>query len=517
MVSRGGRSKGCANCRRRRVKCGMLHTLVHFCRVLLTRQDENRPVCGQCVKRRLDCGGPKDLTWIDQSSAFEPAPTNPAQNAVVKIASPTQLSLAAFEDDICLAYTRKNLLRGGPVEIACNMIESYAASMKSDDPGLDLLRKGIVSLSVTFFGSQNQQGNITNKGYHKYGEVLRQLNCHLAQPELQVTNETLLTALSCMLLEIFLPTGPTNFLKHQRGLDAIARLRGPPKESDRVNATIFRGLRILSIVGSLVESRASLYSTEEWRQMPPVYANEAGLFQHHVFTILADCTRLISHRNTLLRSRASPMQFESLLTEVEAVLRNLEALLPFWEVLNRNQLAEVTERSNMAKILGVANHVSATAYMLYNTAYICIIQIKDSLSPSPVNMALRNAAAMEIAQCLELKEYEQREGAPQSNTIAFVAIKVAWQALGGFNSAEGQRLAHTVRSATNSVFPRPSTLSDESPFAHYVEESLFSKFIGRIPLVAPDGTAYTGGEYDLWPDGPPGVIEFSIQKFNKHS
>ncbi|KAI4629238.1 uncharacterized protein J4E87_003500 [Alternaria ethzedia] len=397
------------------------------------------------------------------------------------------------------------------------MIESHAASMRGDDPGLDLLRKGIVSLSTTFFGSQHRQGDITTKGYQQYGQVLRQLNSHLARTELQTTNETLLTSLSCMLLEIFLPTGPTNFLKHLRGLDAIAMLRGPPRESEGTNAIIFRGLRILSIVGALAESRPSIYATEEWKRIPSAHSNESGLFQHHVFSILADCTRLISQRNALMRSKACPESFESLLTEVEDVLNNLEGLHPFWEVLNRNQLAGTTERSDMAKTLGVANHVSATALMLYNTAYICVIQIKDSLSPSPVNTALRNAAAMKIAKCLELKEYEQREGAPQSNTIAFVAIKVAWQALGGFNSPEGQRLAHTVKSATNSVFARGSTLSDASHFAHYVEESLFTKFLGRIPLIAPDGAACVGNEFGLWPDGPPGVIEFSMQQLSTPS
>jgi hypothetical protein len=159
------------------------------------------------------------------------------------------------------------------------MVENYGASL-SDNPGLDLLRKGILTLSITFFGSQHRQDIITNKGYAQYSEVLRQLNLHLADPELQLTNETLLTALSCMLLEIFLPTGPRNFLKHQRGLDAIAMLRGPPKESDVTTATIFRGLRILSVVGSLVESRTSLYSEEEWKKIPPVQASEAGYFQH---------------------------------------------------------------------------------------------------------------------------------------------------------------------------------------------------------------------------------------------
>jgi hypothetical protein len=347
------------------------------------------------------------------------------------------------------------------------MVESYDISIRDANPGLGLLQKAMLSLAVTFFGSQHRQGRITSRGYHQYGEVLRQLNSHLADPKLQRTNETLLTALLCMLLEIFLPTGPRNFAKHQRGLDAIAMLRGPPVESEGITTTIFRGLRILSIVGSLAESRPSLYANEDWKQTLPVPASEAGMLQYHVFTVLADCTLLVTRRDTLLASGAPPESYEPLLAEVDKVLGDLVVLHPLWEALNEHQMAEITEQSDPAKAMGVANSVSATAYMLYHTAYICIIQIKDSLSPSPMSDALRTAAAITITRCLELKEHEQRKGAPPSNTIAFVATKVAWQALGGFDSPEGQRLANSVMSATNTVFREHGPPPNATLFAQF--------------------------------------------------
>ncbi|CAO2653382.1 Nn.00g027930.m01.CDS01 [Neocucurbitaria sp. VM-36] len=360
------------------------------------------------------------------------------------------------------------------------MIDLYqGATSNTSNPGLDLLRRAILSLSVTFFGSQHRQDRITHQGYHQYGEVLRQLNHHLTQPEQQLTNETLLTALSCTLLEVFLPTGPTNFLKHQRGIEAIMELRGPPTESEGTTATIFRGLRILSIVSALAESRSSIWAKKEWKQAPPAQNTEAGMLQHQIFDVLADCTNLISQRDALLATGAAAKSYEPLSSEVEHLLGDLEGLYPRWEELNRSQLSKIKDLSKPAKELGVTDHVSATAYMLYYTVYLCILQIKHSLSPSPDYVALRNAAAMKIARCLELKEYEMREGAPQSNTITFVATKVAWQALGGFNTVEGRRLAQVVRSAVNGVFTRPYSLEknqtqsplstpDDLPFAQYV-------------------------------------------------
>lgn len=427
------------------------------------------------MKRGLECGGPKELTWIDQSKTFGDVSSTVSRGAVTVPLCPVELSLAAFEQDICLAYARKNLLRGGPVEIAYRMVENYEITTSSANTGLSLLRKALLSLAVTFYGRQHGQRGLERKGYHQYGQVLRQLNTHLAHPDLQKTDETLLTALSCMLLEVFIPTGPANFLKHQRGLDALAMLRGPPTESDGPTATIFRGLRILSIVGSLAESRPSLYAQKDWKQVSFVQASEAGLLQYRIFTILADCTRLISIRNALQSVPAPRTDFKSLLIEVEATINELEALFPLWTTLNMHQLAEVIQQSDPAKSLGVANHVSATAFMLYNTAYICVTQIKDSIAPSPTNVALRNDAAIKITKCLEIKQHEQSEGAPLSNTIAFVAIKVAGQALGGFDSPEGRRLAHAINTSTNAVFRNPSGISGETLFAHFLDRVPVSK------------------------------------------
>lgn len=96
--------------------------------------------------------------------------------------------------------------------------------------------------------------------------------------------------------------------------------------------------------------------------------------------------------------------------------------------------------------------------MLYHTVHICILQMKDSLAPSTSNLDLRNESAMKIATCLELKEYEKREGVAESNTIGFVATRVAWQALGSFDTPEERRLARIIRSSVNGVYRSPFDL-----------------------------------------------------------
>jgi hypothetical protein len=379
--------------------------------------------------------------------------TTSPEDLIANTSSPVELSFAAFEDDICLAFTRKNLLRGGIVDVACNKINFPENSpIFTRDPALLLLRKAILGLSVTFFGNQHSERRVTAKGYGQYGEVLQQLNTALAVPGLQTNNETLLTALTCMLLEIFLPTEAMNFLTHQRGIETIMRLRGPPTETTGDTATIFRGLRIISIVSALAESKPSIYANDEWKDAPVADTSEVGLLQHDIFTVLATCSQLTSECNVLVSAQGDDESRDQLLARIDGAANDLDALYPVWEGVNTRQLQATEHVSDMALKVGIANHLSATAYVLYHTARLCISQIKYSLNLLPEHLKSRDSSVIEITKCLELKEYERRRGVTASNTIGLVALKVTWQALGAFGGPEGHNLARAVKSAINSAY-----------------------------------------------------------------
>jgi hypothetical protein len=261
--------------------------------------------------------------------------------------------------------------------------------------------------------------------------------------------------LTCMQLENFLPTGPDNFLKHQRGLEAMIELRGPPKDITEPTATIFRGLCIISIVGALVDSRPSIYAREDWKHAPISCTTEVDLLDYRMVGVLADCIVLGDERDAILASGVGPECYKPLLARVENTLNELHALWSFWDHLNESQLRETAQLSDRARELGIANYLCATACMLYHAAKICILQIRDSLKPPHSNVVLRNNAALRISRCLEFKEYEKQEGAPESNTIGYVVTKIVWQAIGRINCREGRELARVMKTAVDRVYGSP--------------------------------------------------------------
>ncbi|KAI8936740.1 hypothetical protein NX059_007127 [Plenodomus lindquistii] len=377
---------------------------------------------------------------------MNPSATSSPEHSLI----PAQLSFAGFERDICFAFTRKTLLRGGPFELACDMIDFTVSSTRFRDPGLALLRKSMMSLAVTFFGSRHYHDALVKKGYHQYGEVLRQLNTHLALPKLQTANETLLTSLACMLLEIFLPTGPRNFLNHVRGIEAMIKLRGPPTTLAGVDAIIHRGVRSISIMSALSESRPTLFNETEWKQAPlPLDMTEGNVIQYRIFGVLAECSRLLALRDDALEGDAQVEKLLALDREITRVSSQLESIKPSLDAINARLISGAPTQSPLAADLGVADRSTILPYILYNTAYLLIIQLRHLLRPSSIYVALRNATATKISQLMELQQNENH-----SNTLYGIATKMAWQAIGSFESPEGLRLAAMVRKVMDGVVVR---------------------------------------------------------------
>jgi hypothetical protein len=141
----------------------------------------------------------------------------------------------------------------------------------------------------------------------------------------------------------------------------------------------------------------------------------------------------------------------SLLEETKSAFTKLEAIHTDWAEFDKKE-REDSPSNQLPKDAPIANNTSATIYMLYNSTFICLLEIIDALEPSPRYLSLKINAAHKIIESLERKLFEKANGAPESNTIGFVATKVAWQALGGFSSPEGRKLARVVKNTVNGIF-----------------------------------------------------------------
>jgi hypothetical protein len=317
----------------------------------------------------------------------------------------------------------------------------------NDDPSLDLLRDSITSLSATFFGSQHHQNVIEKRGYRQYGRVLAQLNKNLGSPDVPITDSTILTALICLILEVFLPTGPDSFLKHMQGIDIMLAARGVPSSSiPSTTLALVQGLRILSIVGGLHMGKPSLYSKEEWKQIPCFQPGAQGRLRHDIFSVLADCTRFMAERDALLESGNDPAARHVFLTQVRATTLQLDAIHSRWQALNLEHMKTAT--SHFGEKRKIADTGIAIDYLLYNAAVIILLDIRETVEPVLDYISLRNEAANTIVDCLQKRAWKHEESDGEFRTIRFIATKVAVQVVGETYTPTGRRLVQMAEEAT---------------------------------------------------------------------
>jgi hypothetical protein len=257
-----------------------------------------------------------------------------------------------------------------------------------------------------------------------------------------------------MILEIFVPTGPNNFFKHVQGIEAILAARGPPTSSLGADIAMLSGVRILCIFGALVQQRPSIWATDEWKSVPPLHSDEGSLIRHEILSILADCTVLNKgYKPSSPLTKPTDDDHCQTASRVREYLGKLQAAYVRWERHNVSMLEEEVSPSFRDPTMASAG--SAATYLLYNSAFICTLRILSACSPPGEQPSLHSlvvAAAWRIVRCMELKAYENREGSGESNTIGFLATKVAWDTLGGFSSPGGRRLSRAVKAAANGVF-----------------------------------------------------------------
>ncbi|KAK0274332.1 hypothetical protein LTR91_006341 [Friedmanniomyces endolithicus] len=463
MVNVGGRSKGCANCRRRRVKC-----------------DETRPVCKRCERQGLACEGVKEMTFIEativQSRRSESRTTGAATSGPSTRQISRSPSLEPMKTEICLSYIRKWLYRGSPVDMT--ITEMPLRDMDpTGSPGIDLRMSHQVILSFAFivFGTHHGQTLTAQEGYSMYGKALLDLNEAMSDPACYTQDEVYLSVVSLACFETLARTSPGSRIKHTLGLGKLLELRGPAAYCSQKSYQTFNCVSALMLATSLNTGTPSILARTEWKAALRARCT-LGLHdtrEQDLHDLTADCTVLNAEREALLAKW--PLDAASTTAEradIEQRALSLRAdLLAWrqcWESDPRNTSTEsppVTTPDPLQPHEAPANpkptpyefrqDSAAIMLMMYNTTLIHILRILASLpqspspSPSPPTQtqtqqqstdpyrAVERQAAIEISRCVPY--YLNAESREQlgSSPILCWAIIAALKTLGGKETLEG--------------------------------------------------------------------------------
>ncbi|KAG9231092.1 hypothetical protein BJ875DRAFT_132572 [Amylocarpus encephaloides] len=343
------RSKGCDQCRRRRVKC-----------------DETTPICRQCLRFGYDCTGlVQGLMVVDMTADASSSSSNTPQNAQIKknkkavvkksslgqqssiaardspTSSPASSTIVKLEESLKQV---KQVKQENSEELVHNPVEARILSQPSNVRVLEQsLIKRFIVLSRPPQGPRNgsdpqrswmaevpsllfhaklpalkhavraaamafhtlleptratrllaTQWYVAALGHHRaflcHKQEQQRRNSSSVVKTIPSVEELLIPIFLCT-FEMFLATGPTAIIQHRTAAEKVMKARGPELCQTGVPYQIFITVRVANACFTIITGQYGLYSTPVWLTVP-FLRQEKSLF-HQIIDVMLHFPRAI--------------------------------------------------------------------------------------------------------------------------------------------------------------------------------------------------------------------------------
>ncbi|KAL7906488.1 hypothetical protein GGI35DRAFT_458241 [Trichoderma velutinum] len=281
MVRSVSRSKGCARCLQRKVKC-----------------DEKQPQCSQCQRMRRPCPGPLTGTIFvhavqtdrgpkaEKKTNIQVAPTY--QEVPIATAAVRQLQYARRAAGESPTVYQPSVAPAFDQLFLSTFIDSFAKPSAGSDPhqswmnhlheflitGDAPIRHSIRAAATAYHGRVAQNAAAQRAAEHCYIAALRSqrsrltpyLDCSTSQyiPD----DQEVFTSMMLLYFELISPSSTASWLKHLHGVTSLLQLRGAESCQAGGLHLLFRSLRLLEAFSSFRHRRPSAFASEEWRTIP---------------------------------------------------------------------------------------------------------------------------------------------------------------------------------------------------------------------------------------------------------
>ena len=354
-----------------------------------------------------------------------------------------------------------------------------------------LFHSTVLSLATIFYGAQHRNFSILAHGYLIHEKTLRRLSNALSDPQCYLRDDIILSVITLIILEAFVPTGRKSYLKHMSGLEKLLELRGPRFHRSPRSREMLKGVRRMIILASMKRRQPSILAREEWKSIPWMSEDVADRAEYYLWNVLADYTVLIADYDETMQNGSGfdkathQQQQERIAQRAHNMLEQLHEWRMAWNTDNQHSQSEISAAmtavqpipsggetaSSFQTVFIFPNPSTATVLMLYNTAVIYVLQILSSLPPADPQLqsnkdnlhlppfrntyaAMKISAAQDIHRCIPYYLSHKSELDTGSLTIAHLAVRTALQTLGGSGSLDGESMVQLLNMKRGEVYAK---------------------------------------------------------------
>ncbi|KAF5648564.1 C6 zinc finger domain protein [Fusarium sp. NRRL 52700] len=272
MVGVPGKSKGCSDCRERKLKC-----------------DLEKPYCGRCTRSGRECGGyERPRIFVHRfrqgdSQSSSPAalsitprrwtlyvPPHEKSSRLPKSPDPTvheqRQLISRFINDFC------PVLDTSLPE--CDRLHHYWVYILPHIHGTtDLLDQSILTLSAAFFGQVSGDVKLRQRSMVMYGHAVRDLGKAMSAADFY-PDDLVLAAIQCLgMSEIYFPPSQAavdhGWVSHMKGGAELIKTRGASILNSKLGRDLFIRFRGVSLWAQLVFEASILLNGKAESQRKP--------------------------------------------------------------------------------------------------------------------------------------------------------------------------------------------------------------------------------------------------------
>ncbi|KAJ6194632.1 hypothetical protein J3E72DRAFT_441894 [Bipolaris maydis] len=404
---------------------------------------------------------------VEKSASVSP----PYQSSVQHV------GLRFNEYEVYICHLRQYLYPNGPVDLGLQQLRTsdlalgrYPTIGAGANP---LFNQAALTFATLLFGARHHQARILAKGYDMHGVALRQLNQALSVPGCHERDDIINVITIMAMLEMCLPSGPRNWLKHMLGLEQLIALRDPGSLAYASTQTLelYKGVRHMILLASLRNRSPSVLARQRWKAVLQTPLSLETREERDLHNVMADCTVLIAASDEVARARNTHDRIR--LERIEGIQRKAGELLVFlqtwkqqWD--NEKENSWTTEDDFGAICAGAPqalwtvykfrNDSIARMFMLYSTAMVHVLQIieatEELLAQSGFpgggtsgTVHLIYATGLDIARSIPgyLQHRKYRGDTGFTSPVVQWAALMAWQVLGRGESAEGKWMVEALQ------------------------------------------------------------------------
>ncbi|KAL5589591.1 hypothetical protein FOVSG1_011458 [Fusarium oxysporum f. sp. vasinfectum] len=315
MVNRGGRSKACRTCKRRRVKC-----------------DHGKPNCQRCEKAGIACEGYVTYgEFVDETTRFA-KDKSPLKDSQLQV-QPASPSAKATERQI---WRPPPLLLDQDAVIHAHLLSRIdevtplMANLESITLSDSTRSLAVRALAAVYFGKTNSDKRIFDLGNREYVKALNRVQLDLASSTAIFEWDTLASVICLCMFENIVFTDKTGWLKHYEGITQLVKLRGPWRHQTVLERELLRQCRFEIILCALINRKHCYLTLPEWQTVPwpstvPKTASDA---LHDIFALVPG---QLHDMDRVQRGEVDNEFFEELRQRVETTLSDLEDWEQFYQ------------------------------------------------------------------------------------------------------------------------------------------------------------------------------------------